>query len=347
MKFIFYKYFLILYLFTVSLSFTQNSTGIILDASDRYIFIALSDTIYCVEQSQWHKLSQMPGVIYTDWLNIEQNQDIAAVDDEGNFWLLIPPQLVCYNQIRNNWRVFMLPSQLNQGVESIESWRGDIWLSANNALWCFHDHESWWEQFSYPQDIQAGLLKKSPQNNMLWLNGTSYFDGRRWFVLPKLPITPIFWPKSPQSFTWDDKGMPWLATVFGIYFFDTFYQCWRIAPGKQFHRVYSILHFQGEILASEYGDGIYKFSQNDWEKIEYYNNLPHHEYTFSLYFSQNNLWIHSYFGIMRYDGNNWQVEHENISYNQKDALVWPLLVTILLLLIAMVVILWPQLQRLA
>lgn len=333
-----------------AMSQPNDFTSRLVAVQGKHVFFANPEGIYY--GLDWRRLPDMPGVVHESWLQADLSQDISAIDEQGNLWLILPPQLVCYNQIRDNWRVWVLPPQLQVELHSIEYWQGKPWISTKDSLWCFHVEQQWWQSLDYPKiaavgrlpsdpDTPTRLLKKfSPQQ--LWLDGTAYFDGKRWFVLPSPPIPLTFWPKTAECFTWDAQGFPWIATVHGIYYYDPKARCWRIAPGKTFERAYSIIYYQKKIWATDYGNGVYEFYDNDWHEIAPHVKLPHLAYTYSLRAADNVLWFDTYFGIGSFDGQHWQAHYDDPIYQQQSYFTVQLVAVMVLLGAVMIIILWPS-----
>lgn len=326
-----------------------NFTSRIIEVYKQHIFLTNPEGIYY--GWDWQKLPDMPLVVHESWLKADLNCDISAIDEQGNLWLILLPQLVCYNQSRKNWRIWILPPQLQTEIGSIEFWQNNIWLATEEFLWCFHIEQQWWEQVNYPQALpmidqqytstHTRLLKKfSPQQ--LWLNGTCFFDGKYWHTLPPPPVELIFWSKTAECFTLDHQGFPWIATTNGIYYYSPQYQCWRIAPGRAFQRAYSITQYQGKILAVDYGSGLYQLENNDWQAIFPKITLPHLTYTYSLHTTDQLLCVDTYFGIGSFDGKDWQAHYDNPIYQQQSRFTGPLITAILLLLTVMLIVLRPS-----
>jgi len=328
-----------IYLTSIPLLSQPKEATSIIATWDHHVFMGTADGISDIAQEPWDKLLSMPGVAYHKWLTTDLGQDIATVDEQGNLWLLLPPQLLCYHQIRKNWRIFIMPQELQEDIFSIESWRGDIWLSSRQALWRFQVAQQWWEQFQYPGECSGGILKKCPQN-FLWVNGLYLFNGQYWRAMPEIPISLVFWTKSSQCFTWDQHNAPWLATVQGIYFYDIAKTCWRVAPGKAFQRAYSIGYFEGKIWATEYSDGLYYFNDNEWQKV----TMPQNDnlsYVYNINTSKDTLWVDTYFGIYSFNGFHWESHTEEPKF--QTSTTWSLLLVIILLSIGILLFIGPLL----
>jgi hypothetical protein len=249
---------------------------------------------------------------------------------------LLTSNLLFYHKFGDKWQTFLLPPEVKAtrppGTPlGLEVWKENIWVATTESLWCFHVERQWWEQFSYPTGVNGGIIHKSP-NHRLWVEGIAYFDGQVWEILPPCPIPLSFWPKTPQCFTWDKKGWPWLATVQGVYFFDNQYKCWRSAPGEKLQRVYSITYFQNEIWCTVYDDSLYKFTGAGWEKVASSNPRLNLAHAHALYSTPAVLWFNSYFGVGSFDGTSWVSHYDSREYHKLHTWEMITLMCVILLL---------------
>ncbi|NUM35660.1 MAG: hypothetical protein HUU50_14025 [Candidatus Brocadiae bacterium] len=275
------------------------------------------------------------------WQENDLSLDTTAIDEKGNLWILLLPEIFCYSLAEKSWKVFPIPvsviqSQYGESFLSVEIWNGNLWMATNDILWCFFIQENRWESFSYPRNQTGGILKKGPKN-ALWMGGNAYFDGTSWTVLPACPIPLSFWPRTPHCFAWDKEGQPWLATVQGIYFYDSQYFCWRVVTGKTFIRAYSLALFRGEIYCTDYGDGLYKYTKNQWSKLQTFRPRPDLSCVLSLFAASDDLWLNTYFGIGSFNGKKWISHYDSTQYDKRNSLFnFTLLFVILILFVGIV-----------
>lgn len=314
----------------------QENVHQIIDSYEQGVYIRGERIEYWTANKKPELLPLLPSGIAQKWQEANLAQDISAIDQEGNLWLLLFPELIGYNKARQNWQIFLLPQPVREGYTpgdflSLESWKGNLWIAKSDFLWCFHLDQQWWEQFSYPSSLAADILKKGPKN-ALWMGGRGYFDGERWHLLPPFPDIIYFWKRTPQCFTWDALEQPWLATGEGIYFYDSSQAAWRIAPGKKFPRAYSITCFHKEIFCSDYGDGLYRFIGTQWKKIQLSQSRPSLSYIWALYPTQHRLWFSNYFGVGSFDGKKWSSHFDSTDYEKINHLFNMTLLFVILLL---------------
>lgn len=306
--------FLLLMAFSVVQSTTielQNTPQIFI-ADDYGAYMHINDQIFqWSKDEKWNPLPLFPNVLRAKWQDIDLSKDIACIDEEGNLWLLLFPQLICYNQTRNNWQIILLPIDVLESHEKsfplgIEIWRKDIWILTKSFLWCFHRETQLWKQISYPENTVGNILYKDLNNN-LWISTTTYFDGKNWTSLPLAP-EPI------HSFIIDSQGKPWGITKNNLYHWDNKLSCWQKKNSQSLKNLSSIALFNGQIWITNYSDGCYYWNNDHLQKVEFAFARPAISVLRSFYPTNKILWFNTFFGIGIYDGSNWISQQDSTEY---------------------------------
>ncbi len=329
------------YMQTKGLAELPETVYQIMEASDKGLYLKGEKIYFYTASQDSFVLPALEGNKEKKIQESDLSQDISAVDEEGNLWLLLFPEIFAYSLAENQWKIFPLPlsvlqSHYGESFVSMEIWKEKIWIATNDLLWCFHIKKNTWVSFDYPANLTGNILKKGPKDT-LWMGGNAFFDGENWTTLPVCPIPLSFWPRTPHCYTWDKENQPWLATVQGIYYYDTQYSVWRIVPGKPFTRAYSVALFQGEIYCTDYSDGLYKFQKNQWIKMQCPKPRPDLSCVLALFSMSDQLWFNTYFGIGSFSGKKWVSHYDSTQYEKRNTLFnFTLLFVILILFVGIV-----------